>query len=52
MSIGGPSRSTVSSSAIDMSAPLSPSAAIGSRSGCARAAPMAVARPRPIDWPA
>ena len=33
-------------------APPSPSAATVSRCGCATAAPMALARPSPIDWKA
>ena len=45
-----PERTTVSSSADPISAPPSPSAATGSRSGRASAAPIAVASPSPIDW--
>ena len=40
----------VSSSLTPISAPPSPSAATASRSGRAIAAPMAVARPSPMDW--
>ena len=40
----------MSSSAAAISAPPSPSAATGSRSGWASAAPIAVASPSPIDW--
>ena len=46
---GRPSRTTVSSSLMPISAPPSPSAATGSRWGWARAAPTAEASPSPTD---
>ena len=50
--IGSPSRTTVSSSLMPIRYPPSPSAATGSRSGCASAAPIAVDSPSPTDWKA